>query len=123
MQASPKRKSLRSTLKQVNYAPEAKVIKTRGYLFNPMFPLENRRGLKYQSIPDEVKNRFVEEVLRQHGTIKSAAEKFELNFSTAKAILHTYRKEGRVGRKIRRHNKNSCFLKIKKRSKTGVRRT
>jgi transposase len=54
--------------------------------------------------------------MRQNGTIKAAAEKFDINFSTAKAILHTYRKEGRVGRKIRRHNKNSCFLKIKKRS-------
>lgn len=58
---------------------------------------------------------FIDEVLKQSGTIKSAAEKFDINFSTAKAILHTYRKEGRVGKKIKRHHKNSCFTKIKRR--------
>ena len=75
---------------------------------------ENRRGIKYNKVADEIKYKFISEVIKRSGTIKSAAEKYEINFSTAKAILHTYRKEGRIGRKSKRHNRNPCFLKSKK---------
>ena len=89
-------------------------MKPRGIDISYHFFLENRRGIKYQKVLDEVKYKFIDEVLKKSGTIKSAAEKFDINFSTAKAILHTYRKEGRVGRKVKRHHRNSCFSKTKK---------
>lgn len=112
-----RRPSLRNNHKKVNYAPDLDVLKIRGFDKFLQNITENRRGLRYQNISDEIKQKFIEEVLKRSGTIKSAAEKYDINFSTAKAILHVYRKEGRVGKKLKRHHRNSCFAKIKKKSK------
>jgi len=52
----------------------------------------------YQKIPDDVRVQILESV--QNGeTLKSAAKRFQINYSSAKSILHTYRKEGRILKK------------------------
>ncbi|EGR33207.1 hypothetical protein IMG5_059200, partial [Ichthyophthirius multifiliis] len=42
-------------------------------------------------------------------TIKEAAQEFGLKFSTSKAILQTFRKEGRIGKKQKRQRKIQSF--------------
>ena len=44
-------------------------------------------------------------------TIRSIAESLNINYSTAKTILSTYRKEGRVKKKKSRVRKNRSFKK------------
>jgi len=45
-------------------------------------------------------------------TIKEATEEFGLKFSTGKAILQTYKKEGRIGKKKQRFRKPTLSSKI-----------
>jgi len=42
---------------------------------------------------------FIKKVLSKQATIKEAAEEFGIKFSTSKAILQTFKKEGRIGKK------------------------
>jgi len=52
----------------------------------------------YQKIPDDIRMQLLEAV--QNGeTLKSAAKRHKINYSSAKSILHTYRKEGRILKK------------------------
>jgi len=52
----------------------------------------------YQKIPDDIRMQLLEAV--QNGeTLKSAAKHHKINYSSAKSILHTYRKEGRILKK------------------------
>jgi len=52
----------------------------------------------YQKIPDDIRMQLLEAV--QNGeTLKSAAKRHRINYSSAKSILHTYRKEGRICKK------------------------
>jgi len=52
----------------------------------------------YQKIPDDVRVNLLEAV--QNGeTLKAAAKRHKINYSSAKSILHTYRKEGRILKK------------------------
>jgi len=53
----------------------------------------------YQKIDDEIRVKLLEAV-QQHGeTLKAAAKRYGINYSSAKSILHTYRKEGRILKK------------------------
>jgi len=53
----------------------------------------------YQKIDDDVRVKLLEAV-QQHGeTLKAAAKRYGINYSSAKSILHTYRKEGRILKK------------------------
>jgi len=47
----------------------------------------------------DIREKFIEKVLSKQVTIKEAAREFGLKFSTAKAILQTFKKEGRIGKK------------------------
>jgi len=52
----------------------------------------------YQKIPDDIRVNLLEAV--QNGeTLKAAAKRHKINYSSAKSILHTYRKEGRILKK------------------------
>lgn len=52
----------------------------------------------YQKIPDDIRIDLLEAV--QNGeTLKAAAKRHKINYSSAKSILHTYRKEGRILKK------------------------
>jgi len=52
----------------------------------------------YQKISDEIRVDLLESV--QNGeTLKAAAKRHRINYSSAKSILHTYRKEGRILKK------------------------
>lgn len=60
---------------------------------------------KYQVISQEVREKFIQKVISKQVTIKEAAREFGLKFSTSKAILQTYKKEGRIGKKKTRQRK------------------
>jgi len=52
----------------------------------------------YQKISDDIRVQLLDAV--QNGeTLKSAAKRHKINYSSAKSILHTYRKEGRILKK------------------------
>jgi len=52
----------------------------------------------YQKISDDIRVLLLEAV--QNGeTLKAAAKRHKINYSSAKSILHTYRKEGRILKK------------------------
>jgi len=52
----------------------------------------------YQKISDDIRVQLLDAV--QNGeTLKAAAKRHKINYSSAKSILHTYRKEGRILKK------------------------
>lgn len=53
----------------------------------------------YQKIEDDVRLKLLDAVQKHGETLKSAAKKYKINYSSAKSILHTYRKEGRILKK------------------------
>jgi transposase-like protein len=64
---------------------------------------------KYSVIPQSVREKFIKRVLSKEVTIKEAAKEFGLKFSTSKAILQTYKKEGRIGKKKNRERKTKIL--------------
>jgi len=52
----------------------------------------------YQKIADDIRVKLLEAV-KSGETLKSAAKRFKINYSSAKSILHTFRKEGRILKK------------------------
>ena len=52
----------------------------------------------YQKIDDETRIKLLDAV-QQGETLKAAAKRYGINYSSAKSILHTYRKEGRILKK------------------------
>jgi len=50
-------------------------------------------------IPVEVRERFIKRVISHEVTIKEAAKEFGIKFSTSKAILQVFKREGRIGKK------------------------
>ncbi|CAD8054560.1 unnamed protein product [Paramecium sonneborni] len=61
---------------------------------------------QYAVIDQSQRVLLLKKILSKESTIKEAAKEFGVNFSTAKAILQTYRKEGRIGKKkTRERNK------------------
>ncbi|CAD8063718.1 unnamed protein product [Paramecium sonneborni] len=63
---------------------------------------KGKHGLKYQKISDEQRQKLIKQVTTTGCTIKSAARDLNINFSTAKAILQIFRKEGRISKKMKR---------------------
>jgi predicted transcriptional regulator len=53
----------------------------------------------YQKIDDDIRVKLLEAVQQNGETLKSAAKRYGINYSSAKSILHTYRKEGRILKK------------------------
>jgi transposase-like protein len=66
---------------------------------------DHKSKKKYSVIPQSVREKFIKRVLSKEVTIKEAAKEFGLKFSTSKAILQTYKKEGRIGKKKNRERK------------------
>jgi len=52
----------------------------------------------YSKISDEIRCKLLE-CVKNGETLKSAAKRFKINYSSAKSILHTFRKEGRILKK------------------------
>ncbi|EAR94388.1 hypothetical protein TTHERM_00046890 (macronuclear) [Tetrahymena thermophila SB210] len=67
---------------------------------------------KYQVISQEIREKFIQKVITKQVTIKEAAKEFGLKFSTSKAILQTYKKEGRIGKKKTRQRKPRLVKKM-----------
>lgn len=66
----------------------------------------------YQKIDDETRIKLLDAV-QQGDTLKAAARRFNINYSSAKSILHTFRKEGRILKKSAQERT------VRKRSKTS----
>ncbi|CAD8055263.1 unnamed protein product [Paramecium sonneborni] len=62
-------------------------------------------GLKYAKISNRQRQALIERVTSTGCTIKSAAKDLSINFSTAKAIMQIFRREGRITKKIVREIK------------------
>ena len=54
---------------------------------------------KYSIISEEIREKFIKRVMSRGVTIKDAAKEFGIKFSTSKAILQTFKKEGRNPKK------------------------
>jgi len=59
---------------------------------------KGRKRQTYHKISDEIRLHLLESV-KNGETLKSAAKRCKINYSSAKSILHTYRKEGRILKK------------------------
>lgn len=64
---------------------------------------------KYAIITKELRERFISRVLSKQVSIKEAAEEFGIKFSTSKAILQTFRREGRIGKKKTRERRKKPY--------------
>jgi hypothetical protein len=64
---------------------------------------------KYSVISQDAREKLLDLVLKKRMRIKEAAKLCNLKFSTSKAILATYRKEGRVGKKKTRARKTKVI--------------
>ena len=60
---------------------------------------------KYSTISQEIREKFIKRVISKEVTIKEAAKEFGIKFSTSKAILQTFKREGRIGKKKTRQRK------------------
>ncbi|CAD8193948.1 unnamed protein product [Paramecium pentaurelia] len=64
-----------------------------------------KHGLKYAKITNDQREGLIKQVTSTGCTIKSAAQLLGINFSTAKAIMQIFKKEGRSCKKVIRKNK------------------
>ncbi|CAD8066908.1 unnamed protein product [Paramecium sonneborni] len=76
-----------------------------------LYKYRGKHGLKYAKISNEQRQRLIKQVTTTGCTIKSAAKELNINFSTAKAIMQIYRKEGRTQKKFKRENKKMLNTK------------
>jgi len=58
-----------------------------------------KKRKKYSKIDDEIRMKLLEDVEKNGDTLKAAATRYGVNYSSAKSIFHTYRKEGRILKK------------------------
>jgi hypothetical protein len=58
-----------------------------------------KKRKKYSKIDDQIRMKLLEDVQKNGDTLKAAAERYNVNYSSAKSIFHTYRKEGRILKK------------------------
>jgi transposase-like protein len=66
---------------------------------NPTTKKIRKKRNAYQKIDDNLRVKLLEAVQQNGETLKAAANRFGINYSSAKSILHTYRKEGRILKK------------------------
>ncbi|CAK56226.1 unnamed protein product (macronuclear) [Paramecium tetraurelia] len=69
-------------------------------------------GLKYAKISNKQRQALIERVTSTGCTIKSAAKDLSINFSTAKAIMQIFRREGRITKKIIREIKSKTIKNL-----------
>ena len=58
-----------------------------------------KKRTAYQRIDDDIRLQLWEAVHKRGESLKSAAKRLKVNYSSAKSIFHTYRKEGRILKK------------------------
>ncbi|CAK73431.1 unnamed protein product (macronuclear) [Paramecium tetraurelia] len=70
---------------------------------------KGKHGLKYQKISNEQRQQLIKQVTTTGCMIKHAARDLNINFSTAKAIMQIFRREGRMSKKRKRCTAQSEF--------------
>jgi predicted transcriptional regulator len=58
-----------------------------------------KKRTAYQKIDDDIRLELLDAVQRRGESLKSASKRLNINYSSAKSILHTFRKEGRILKK------------------------
>ena len=58
-----------------------------------------KRRTRYQKIDNSIRQKLIDAVVKDGQMLKTAAKECDVNYSSAKSIFHTYRKEGRVSKK------------------------
>eukprot|EP01017_Pseudomicrothorax_dubius_P046238 TRINITY_DN8111_c0_g1_i8.p1 TRINITY_DN8111_c0_g1~~TRINITY_DN8111_c0_g1_i8.p1 ORF type:complete len:282 (-),score=26.99 TRINITY_DN8111_c0_g1_i8:200-1045(-) len=81
--------------------------------------VERTRTRKYSVISDDARRKFIDRVQKDNLSIRKAAKEMGLKFSTAKAILKTFKSEGRIGKKKFRDRKNKAWLSLDQGQKMG----
>jgi len=66
----------------------------------------SKKRTKYNKINNEIRLKLIDAVEKDGELLKSAAKRFNVNYSSAKSIFQTYRKEGRVLRKTNKNRQN-----------------
>ncbi|CAD8165962.1 unnamed protein product [Paramecium pentaurelia] len=72
---------------------------------------KGKHGLKYQKISNEQRQKLIKQITTTGCTIKNAARDLNINFSTAKAIMQIFRREGRMTKKLKRDKTQSELKK------------
>lgn len=57
---------------------------------------EIKRNVRYSLVPPNSRKRLVSMVEREGVNVRAAADRLELNYSTAKSIIRLFRKTGRI---------------------------
>ncbi|CAD8151040.1 unnamed protein product [Paramecium octaurelia] len=70
---------------------------------------KGKQGLKYQKISNEQRQQLIKQITTTGCMIKHAARDLNINFSTAKAIMQIFRREGRMSKKKKRGSVKSEF--------------
>ncbi|CAD8067643.1 unnamed protein product [Paramecium sonneborni] len=81
---------------------------------------QGKHGLKYQKISNEQRQKLIKQVTTTGCTIKSASRDLNINFSTAKAIIQIFRKEGRMSKKVKREKIQDEFKNPEIVNKVGL---
>jgi len=59
----------------------------------------SKRRSRYQKIDNTIRQKLIDAVIKDGQMLKTAAGECGVNYSSAKSIFHTYRKEGRISKK------------------------
>ncbi|CAK59761.1 unnamed protein product (macronuclear) [Paramecium tetraurelia] len=90
------------------FHPPLQVLSTRNIQTEPEISKQQHTTephKKYSVITDEKRNFLIKQVLEEGVSVKQAAQTSEIKLSTAKAILKTYKTQGRVGKKKERQKR------------------
>jgi len=83
----------------LHYTDEESTLESTHSHLCPESKKIHKKRTKYQRIDDNLRQKLIDAVEKDGQMLKAAAKKFKINYSSAKSIFHTYRKEGRVNKK------------------------
>ncbi|CAD8197330.1 unnamed protein product [Paramecium pentaurelia] len=88
------------------FHPPLQVLSTRNVQTEPEISKQQHKPhKKYSVITDDKRNLLIKQVLEEGVSVKLAAQASEIKLSTAKAILKTYKTQGRIGKKKERQKR------------------
>ncbi|CAD8185690.1 unnamed protein product [Paramecium octaurelia] len=88
------------------FHPPLQVLSTRNVQTEPEISKQQHKPhKKYSVITDDKRNLLIKQVLEDGVSVKLAAQTNGIKLSTAKAILKTYKTQGRIGKKKERQKR------------------
>ena len=80
------------------FPPTSESFETTDTISSQTKKIRKKRNA-YQKIDDDLRLQLLEAVQQNGETLKSASKRLQINYSSAKSIIHTFRKEGRILKK------------------------